>query len=105
MCFGVREGSTSGVCIDARAVSSHVMGIVCPVAAMQNKNNPAIGIVVRLLLRVAFIEAPLRIPDFRSDSPQSIGSRSPVQRTKSGYLGAMRYLDSLRPCAPPSFME
>jgi hypothetical protein len=43
MCFGVREASRSGVCIDARAASSHVT-MSCPGAAMQNESNAAIRI-------------------------------------------------------------
>jgi hypothetical protein len=38
MYFGVRDGSRKGVCMEDRAASSHVFGMVCPeLEAMQTK--------------------------------------------------------------------
>ena len=42
MCFGVRAGSRNGVCMEARAASSHAVGMVCAeLEAMQIDNNAA----------------------------------------------------------------
>jgi hypothetical protein len=41
MCFGVRDGSRRGVCMEARAASSQALGMVCPrLEAMQTRNIP-----------------------------------------------------------------
>jgi len=60
MCFGVRVGSRKGVCMEARAASSHVVGIVCAaLEAAPIRNNP-----IRVALLRVLVWAVIGVPFF-----------------------------------------